>query len=199
MSTALFFISKHMSIFRYLVIWFDKKIVSEFHCVYRQSAHAVLICVNVTMVLMMSKTTTSQICKTFLSMLCPLTAQHMMTSSNGNNFRVTGPVDSPHKGQWREALIFQLICVWTDGWANNGDAGGLIHKRAYYDVTVMTSITRSCRVFVGPLVAKILPYVICIRERVNIEWMKAFKGINDKSRWTTVWHYNSVKIIRKNM
>ena len=25
-------------------------------------------------------------------------------------------VNSPHKGQWCEALIFSLICVWINGW-----------------------------------------------------------------------------------
>ena len=29
------------------------------------------------------------------------------------------PVDSPHKGQWRRALMFSLICAWTNGWAND--------------------------------------------------------------------------------
>ena len=29
------------------------------------------------------------------------------------------PVNSPHKGQWRGALIFSLICVWINGWVNN--------------------------------------------------------------------------------
>ena len=46
-------------------------------------------------------------------------------------------VDSPHKGQWRGALIFSLICVWTNGWANNGDAGNLRRHRVNYDLTVM--------------------------------------------------------------
>ena len=26
------------------------------------------------------------------------------------------PVNSPHKGQWRGALMFSLICLWTWGW-----------------------------------------------------------------------------------
>ena len=46
--------------------------------------------------------------------------KHMMTSSNGNIFHVTGPLcgeftgdrlNSPQKGQWRGALIFSLICI----------------------------------------------------------------------------------------
>ena len=28
------------------------------------------------------------------------------------------PVNSHHKGQWREALMFSLICACTNGWAN---------------------------------------------------------------------------------
>ena len=58
----------------------------------------------------------------------------MMTSSNGNMFRVTGfcawnspvtagirrsSVNSPHTNQWRGALMFSSICVWTNGWVNN--------------------------------------------------------------------------------
>ena len=26
------------------------------------------------------------------------------------------PVNSPHKGQWRGALMFSLICAWINGW-----------------------------------------------------------------------------------
>ena len=33
------------------------------------------------------------------------------------------PVNSPHKGQWRGALMFSLICVWMNGWVNNREAG----------------------------------------------------------------------------
>ena len=47
------------------------------------------------------------------------------------------PVNSPHKGQWRGALMFSLICVWINDWVNNGEAGDLRRYRAHYDVTVM--------------------------------------------------------------
>ena len=46
------------------------------------------------------------------------------------------PVNSPHKGQWRGALIFSLICVWINGWVNNHEAGDLRRYRAHHDVTV---------------------------------------------------------------
>ena len=47
------------------------------------------------------------------------------------------PVNSPHKGQWRKALMFSLICTWTNGWVNNRDAGDLRCYQPHYDVTVM--------------------------------------------------------------
>ena len=46
-------------------------------------------------------------------------------------------VNSPHKGQWRGALLFSLICAWINGWVHNQEAGDLRRHRAHYDVTVM--------------------------------------------------------------
>ena len=73
-----------------------------------------------------------------------------MTPSNENMFCVTGfcagnspvttrksPVNSPHTDQWRGALMFSLICAWTNDWVNNQDAGDLRRHRAHNDVTVM--------------------------------------------------------------
>ena len=40
------------------------------------------------------------------------------------------PVNSPHKGQWRGALMFSLIRVWINGWVNNREAGDLRRYRA---------------------------------------------------------------------
>ena len=48
------------------------------------------------------------------------------------------PVNSSHKGQWRGALMFSLICVWMNGWVNNREAGDLRRYRAHYDVIVMS-------------------------------------------------------------
>ena len=47
------------------------------------------------------------------------------------------PVNSPHKGQWREALMLSFICAWINGWINNREAGDLRRHRAHYDVIVM--------------------------------------------------------------
>ena len=43
-----------------------------------------------------------------------------------------------HKGQWRRALMFSLICVWINGWVNNREAEDLRRYRAHYDVIVMS-------------------------------------------------------------
>ena len=47
------------------------------------------------------------------------------------------PVNSPHKGQWRGALKFPLICVLTNDWVNNREAGDLRRQRNHCDVSVM--------------------------------------------------------------
>ena len=77
---------------------------------------------------------------------CPAS---MMTSSNEIMFRVTGPLWGksnghlwirwiPHrKIQWCGALMLSLICVYTNGWANNRSVGNLGRHRAPYDFTVM--------------------------------------------------------------
>ena len=47
------------------------------------------------------------------------------------------PVNCPHKGQWRGALMFSLICTWIKGWVNNGKAGDLRRYRAHHGVTII--------------------------------------------------------------
>ena len=45
------------------------------------------------------------------------------------------PVNSPHKSQWRGALMF--LCAWINGWVNNREAEDLRRHRANYDVIEM--------------------------------------------------------------
>ena len=47
------------------------------------------------------------------------------------------PVNSPHKGQWRGALLFSLICTQINGWVNNHKAGDLRRHGGHYEVTVI--------------------------------------------------------------
>ena len=76
----------------------------------------------------------------------------MMTSSNGNIFRVTSrlsPVNSPHKGQWRGALMFSLIYVWINGSVSTREAGDWRRYRAHYDVIVMSFNMHPCAVMLS--------------------------------------------------
>ena len=45
--------------------------------------------------------------------------------------------NSPHKDQWRGALMFSLIGAWINASVNNRDADDLRRHRAHYDVIVM--------------------------------------------------------------
>ena len=69
----------------------------------------------------------TRICRTRMwPSLCPWWRHQMETFSEslaicaGNS---PAPVNSPHKGQWRGALMFSLICVWINDWVNNREAG----------------------------------------------------------------------------
>ena len=55
------------------------------------------------------------------------------------------PVNSPHKGQWRGALMFSLIGAWIHGWVNDREASALRRHRAHYDVIVMMTASGAVR------------------------------------------------------
>ena len=48
------------------------------------------------------------------------------------------PVNFPHKGQWRGALMLSLIYAWINDWVNNREAGDLRRQHGHYDVIVMS-------------------------------------------------------------
>ena len=65
--------------------------------------------------------------------------EYLMTSSN-ETFSALLAIcagNSPHKGQWRGALMFSLICASVNAWVNNLEAGDLRRYRTHYDVTLM--------------------------------------------------------------
>ena len=71
----------------------------------------------------------------------------MMTSSNGNIFRVTDPLCGEFTGhRWiprtkasdAELWCFLWSASWINGWVNNHEAGDLRRRRARYDVIVMS-------------------------------------------------------------
>ena len=70
----------------------------------------------------------------------------MMTSSNGNIFRVTGSLCGEFTGhQWfplttardAELWCFLWSATWIIGWVNNRQAGDLRRHRSHYDVIVI--------------------------------------------------------------
>ena len=76
---------------------------------------------------------------------------YMMTSLNGNNLRVTGPLCGEFTGQrWipltkaseARALMFSFIYAWTNGWVNKWEAGDWRRHRAHYDVTLLYNISK---------------------------------------------------------
>ena len=54
------------------------------------------------------------------------------------------PVNSPHKGQWRGALMFTLICARINDWVNNREAGDLRRHHGHNDVIVMIIMATLC-------------------------------------------------------
>ena len=80
----------------------------------------------------------------------------LMTSSNGNIFRVTGHLCGeftghgwiPHTKASDAELWCFFICAWINGWVNNREAGDLRRHRVHYDVMVMPPIctTQLCYV-----------------------------------------------------
>ena len=88
----------------------------------------------------------------FLVILMPCqNTPHMMTSWNGNIYRVTGHLcgeftEIPTKSQWPGAFIFSLICVLINSWVKNREGGNLRGYRAHYDVSIMNgqNVSRIC-------------------------------------------------------
>ena len=57
------------------------------------------------------------------------------------------PVNFPHKGQWRGALMFSLIYAWMNDWVNNREAGDLRRQHGHYDVIVMSKVRMGCNLY----------------------------------------------------
>ena len=90
----------------------------------------------------------------------------MMTSSNGNIFRVTGHLCGEFTGpRWiprtkasdAELWCFSLICVRINDRVNKLEAGDLIRYRTHYDVIVM-NVTHLATVF-GSAISPLCPLI----------------------------------------
>ena len=109
------------------------------------------------------------------------------------------PVNSPHKGQWRSALTFSLICAWTHAWVNNSEAGDFGRRRAHYDVILMyldVVMKVSCRITIKTYMndkslyivwcyEMIVDIIVSRRSRCPIV-CKGVRAITWKSPWLIV-------------
>ena len=102
------------------------------------------------------------------------------------------PVNSPHKGQWRGALMFSLICVWINGWVNNGEAGDLRRYHAYCDATVMDSTAN----IVPSRFRKLQNPVSCERPLYSIRHIEAETKKNAISQTTFSNAYSLMKMFK---
>ena len=94
---------------------------------------------------------------------------NMMKSSNGNIFRVTGPLCGEFTGhRWiprtktsdAELWCF-LLSAPEETWANNRDASNLRRHRAHYDVYVMKCFPHHCQRLRPSINKAGFPWFIC--------------------------------------
>ena len=92
------------------------------------------------------------------------------------------PVNSPHKGQWRGAFMFSLICAWINAWVNDRKDGDLRRHRVYNDVIVMIAWAILSCSWIN-IYTWILCYFTCdfgvitfqhITDKHRIDWMLSF-------------------------
>ena len=94
--------------------------------------------------------------------------------------------NSPHKGQWRGALMFSVICAWAKHWVNNRDAADLRRHRTHYDVTV---------VYAQALVDKEAQLSLDIRRKwliCSISWARFTAWTNNHTQLNVGWNYWSI-------
>ena len=81
------------------------------------------------------------------------------------------PVNSPHKDQWRGALMFTLICARINSWVNNREAGDQRRYRAHYDVRVMLHVYPIASTATRAPTAMILAHFASINPGPAPEWL----------------------------
>ena len=107
---------------------------------------------------------------------------HIMTSSNGDISALLAlcagnwhrpPVNSPHQGQWREALVFSLICAPYKRLSKQS-------RRRWFE-TPSRSLWRHCNEGENPGEQKLSP-CLTVRRPVLLNG----KSLKKKS---SIWHY----------
>ena len=102
-------------------------------------------------------------------------------------------VNSPHKGQWRRALMFSLICTWINDWVNKGEAGDLRCHRPHYDVTVMLN-TEICSTSVIPVIYAVFLFCHSIKMRLYcllflwcVQYINILNSVIKRISYTNTW------------
>ena len=94
------------------------------------------------------------------------------------------PVNSPHKDQWRGALMLCLICAWRNG-VNNREAGDLRRHRDHYDVTLM--ILELVYIYLHACMYRVRA---CGLKAVNKKSDSKSEHIMDSTVWINFWFYS---------
>ena len=90
-------------------------------------------------------------------------------------------VNSPHKGQWRGALMFSLLRAWINAWVNTREAVDLRRHHTHYDVNVMIKITRLFHSFLAQPQRQTLPAVRAVQ--ADCQWPVNLKS-GGNSHWS---------------
>ena len=77
-------------------------------------------------------------------------------------------VISPHKGQWRGALVFSFICAWAKGCVNNQDSVDLRPHGAHYCPACRTTLVATR--FRVAVICPIIQVPHCIRVFFYFVW-----------------------------
>ena len=130
----------------------------------------------------------------------------MMTSSNGNIYLpfVRGIhrslVNSPHKGQWRGALMFSLICAWINGWANNREACDLARHCANYGAIAMNRDADIYDAFSLKISVDSTPRILLSRIGTrrwhNHDRRRCFVYLNDNAL-VVMYHYYMINLVQQ--
>ena len=87
------------------------------------------------------------------------------------------PVNSPHKGQWRWALVFSVICVWINGWVNIREVCDFRRYRAHYDVIVMSVNWDVMTLMVSCGYNMVASHCALWRNFVSVDWNNTLSSV----------------------
>ena len=111
------------------------------------------------------------------------------------------PVNFPHKGLWRGALMFSLICARIYSWVNNCGAVDLRRHGDHYDVTVMSHRVYKriliCCNEISPFIAlhilRIVEHATTAQSPCHVENSVAIS--NFKFGWEQKWYFRGIWIV----